>query len=490
MLKLYSFSYSLFTVHLICLSAIFARADSLTLQRAVEQALENNDKVLQYNEKLIQKKYEKRSALGNLLPSISLSTGYTHLNDPLTMDLEPIRQAMIALHSKDQISMASIASQLKGGPAIDNPSSPMYQAAYQSAYNAIDKALPHFIDTLKEQNYPSLSVNAVLPLFTGGKIIAGIRAAEAEKFSSSHELEQIKNDVIRETAIYYISTILARDVTNVRQDVLTAMERHHERAEKLYAQGIIAKYHLLRAEVAVSEAKRNLLSSQNTLEVAKLALGKCMNTNMPVSDFLDSLVYKPIIDTLQFFLNEADKEQPIFKMIKGKKDLARQKVAVQTSAFLPNIAAFGKYEFLPDYLSALEPQWAIGVSASLPIFNGLKNVNNLQSARHLTKELEKVESVVREDIRLWVQKAYYDMRSSQEQFLLLDADIRLAEENLRQCRSRFENGYGTSLEVIDAQLVLQKNRIDRLIMLHDYYKSYIDLSTATGNSEQILRLCN
>ncbi|HEX2977313.1 MAG TPA: TolC family protein, partial [Bacteroidales bacterium] len=457
-------------------------------EKAIDMALQNNDKVLQYKEKLIQKKYEKRSARGNLLPSVSFSAGYTHLDNPFTIDLEPIRQAMISLQAKNQVSLASMSSQIKGGPAIDNPSTPTYQSIYQKAYSAFDQALPNFIDTLKEQNYPSAVITAVQPLFTGGKIRAGIRAAEIEKTTTSYELKKIEQDVVMETADYYIACVLMRDIIKVRQDVLSAMEIHRERAQKLYAQGIIAKYHLLRAEVAVSEANRNLYFDQNRYEVAKIALRKCINSETDFSDPVDSLVYHPIEDTLDEFLITSEKGQPVISIIKCKKDLANQKVAVQKSAFLPNVAAFGKFELFSDYLSALEPQWAAGVMLNLTIFNGFKNINNLQSSKHLINELEKLESGIKDDIRLWINKAYRDMRSNEKQFLLLESDIKLADENLRQCKSRFENGYGTSLEVIDAQLVLEKNRIDRLLTLHDYYKSYIDLSTVTGTQEQIIRI--
>lgn len=485
-----SFAKYFVVILIACFAASKIDAQSLTLQKAVELALQNNDRILQYKEKLQQKTFDKRSSLGNLLPQISLSSSYTHLNDPLTMDLEPIRRAMISLHAKDQVSITSINSQLAGGPAINDPSSPVYQTVYQKVYAAYNNALPEFVETLKEQNYPSLSIAAVQPIFTGGKIRAGIKAAESEKSAAKFELKQIENEVIKETAGYYIATILARDVVEVRKEVLSAMNKHRDKAEKLYSQGIIAKYHLLRAEVAVSEANRNLISDQNRLEIVKLALKKCMNSDSFIPEISDSLLYKPVTDSLNHFLSETENHQPVYSIVESKRNLAHQKTASQISAFLPSIAVFGKYEFFKDYLSALEPQWAVGVTANLPIFNGFKNYNNYKSSRHLEKELQKFESAIKDDISLLVEKTYRDMRNNQEQFILLSADINLAEENLRQCKSRFENGYGTSLEVIDAQLVLEKNRIERLIALHNYYKSYIDLSTATGNLEPVLEICN
>ncbi|HEX2955338.1 MAG TPA: TolC family protein [Chitinispirillaceae bacterium] len=459
---------------------------SLTLQGAVSAGVQNNQKISQYNERIRGKTYEEKNAIGNLAPAISLHAGYTYMDEPLTMSLDPIRDAMISLQARDQVQFANIQSQMKGGPAIDNPSSVMYQSVYKTAYGALDKAIPHFIDTLKEQDFPSLSVTAVQPIFTGGKIIAGIRAAHLDKEVAVSELKKVRNEVTFEIVNYYLAAVFVHDVIQVRRDVLSAMEKHQQKAAKLSEQGMIARYHLLRADVAVSEAKRNLTKDCNNYEIACLALRKSMNDTAVNIDKLQSLMYLPVNDSLELFLQEAMKGQPIFEILHGKQAMVKEKIKVQVAGFMPQVAAFGKYEVFTEYLSALEPDWTVGVTATLPVFNGLKNVTSLQAARSLEKELKYVQSGAEDDVRLWVKKAFKEMRNNEERYKLLDSDLKLAEENLRQCKSRFDNGYGTSLEVVDAQLVLEKNRIERLTTVHDYCKSFLDLTMAGGKPEQFL----
>lgn len=461
-------------------------ASSLTLNGAVAVGLENNQKICQYNERVRGKACEEKNAIGNLAPVITVNAGYTHMDAPLTMSLDPIRDAMISLQARDQVQFANFQSQMKGGPAIDNPSSAMYQTVYKTAYGAFDKAVPHFIDTLKEQDYPSLSATVVQPLFMGGKIISGIKAARLDKEVAASELKKMKNEVSGEIISYYLSTIFVHDVIQVRRDVVVAMEKHQQNAAKLAEQGMIARYHLLRADVAVSEAQRNLDKDSNNYDLACLALLKSMNDSTIRIDTLQALKFIPVNDSLETFLQEAMKGQPIFEILNKKQAMVKEKVKVQVAGFLPQVAAFGKYEVFTDYLSALEPDWVVGVTATLPVFNGLKNVTSLQSARSLEKELDYVKSGVEDDVRLWVKKAFKEMRNNAQRYELLNSDLKLAEENLRQCKSRFENGYGTSLEVIDAQLVLEKNRIERLTAVHDYCKSFLDLTMAGGNPEKFI----
>jgi outer membrane protein TolC len=180
------------------------------------------------------------------------------------MDLDPIRKAMLSLQAKNQVSFSSIASQMKGGPAITE-SSPAYATYYKAAYDAYDSKLPHFLDTLKEQNYPQASFTVVQPLFTGGKILAGLRAGRAEKKASEAELTKTRNEIIQETTNYWLGVVVTRDVVNVRKEVLNGMLQHQKNAERLSEQGLISRYHLLRAEVAVSEAQRNLIDARRSM---------------------------------------------------------------------------------------------------------------------------------------------------------------------------------------------------------------------------------
>jgi len=479
--------FSFLTFFFIGLVVDVSFAQPISIDQAIAIAMKSNDKILQYQQRDLQRSFDTKNAQGSFLPSITLTGSYNYLNAPLTMDLDPIRDVVLQTQSITQVNFASIASQMNGGAALSDPASPTYQAVYQKAYSALDNQIPHFIDTLKKQQYPSAAVTAVLPVFTGGRIIAASRAAQADKKAADFELCKIKNEVLQETVNNYLSIALLKKVAAVRTDVLAGMEQHKRNAEKLAEQGVIAKYHLLRALVAVSDAQRNIDDDKSKLSMAYLALKKSLN--IPYANEIevaDTLTYFPCNDSLDIFLNYAKSHQPVFSMLMEKRRMAHQKVVAQRGAMLPQVALYGRAELFTDYLSALEPPWVVGINASLPIFTGGKNVTSYQSAKHLEEEAAIIDSAVHNDIDLWINKAYHDLRTSQQRYANLNADQNLANENLRQCQSRFENGYGTSLEVIDAQLVVEKNRIDRLVSLYDYCKAINELYTASGQSESVV----
>lgn len=82
------------------------------------------------------------------------------------------------------------------------------------------------------------------------------------------------------------------------------------------------------------------------------------------------------------------------------------------------------------------------------------------------------------------------MENSKTRFEKLSSAYSLAVENLRQNEKRFQNGMATSLEVIDAQLSLEKVEVDRLVSLYEYYISAADLFLAAGKPLEVLNIWN
>jgi outer membrane protein TolC len=463
-------------------------AQPLTLENAVNLGLKNNERIKQFDEKFKQKSYEESEAWGNFLPSVNLVGSYNHLNDPLTIDLDPIRQAMIQLQTADQVELANVYSLLQGQSAL----TAAQRAALSSQYSAkLNGLLPSFTEVLKQQDYKSASLVAVQPLFMGGKLIAAKNYASAEKRAAEIELRKTQDEVVVEVVDNYLAVVLLSDVIKTREDVLKGMQHHESDARKMFNEGLIGNHHLLRAEVAVAEAERNLSDDQNRLSLAMLSLKHSLG--IPGDEDItinDSLVFRAINDSISTMKQEALRSQPILRMIAEKKDAASQKQVVERSEFLPTVAAFGKYEMYPQYLSIMEPRWVVGVQVSLNLFNGFKNYNRLESAVHLENEVEYMQMDLQKKVDLWVEKANEDVINAAEKYRKLESNKKLGEENLRVNTKRFETGLSTSLEVIDAQLSLEKILIDRESSLYDYYKSVADLYQAAGVPQKVLTIWN
>jgi outer membrane protein TolC len=465
-----------------------ASAQVLTLETAVRSALQKNERIGQYAERVRQKEDGEKEAWGNFLPSLDFTAAYTHLKDPITMDLEPVRQAMMALQAGTQTEFANVYSMLQGGPAL----TPAQRGALTAAnLKALDQKIPLFVDELKKQDYKTGTFVAVQPLFLGGKLVAAKKYASSELRSAEIDLEKTRNEIVQEAVANYLAVVLMADVVKTREDVLAGMNRHDTQAKKLFAEGLIATHQVMRAEVAVADAERNLFDDRNRLELARIALRASigLQADEPV-DVMETLSYRSTSDTLSVCQAAALRQHPVMKIIAEKREAASQNYNVQRSEFLPQIAAFGKYEVFPEDLSILEPRWAVGVQLSMNLFNGFQHYTRLESASHLEREVEFIEADTRKKIDLLVNNHYREMVNARNRYERLKKNIALAEENLRLMQNRFATGLGTSLDVIDAELVLEKNRIESKTSLYEYYQAMTGLYAAAGEPEKVLSIWN
>lgn len=463
-------------------------AQNVSLNDAIDMALKNNENIQQYRARLSGKEYENKSAWGNFLPSINLQGSYTHMDDKLQIDLSPIRDVMIQLHANNQTELSNIYNILGGNSAFTTEQE---SYVFGQAVLALESAIPAFVETLKEQDYKSAAFVGVQPLFLGGKLIAAKKYSSAEEKAAKYEVQKVENETIVEVSKSYFQNLLLKEVVETRKNVLSGIQQHKKNAQKLFEQGLIANYHLLRAEVAVAEAERNLLNDENNLELAQISFKSLVGmdeTENPI--FTDTLKYKDLSDSLTQFLTRAEYDQPIIKMIEQKKISAEQNYNVARSEFLPQIAAFGKYELYPEYLSALEPRWAVGVQAKMNLFNGFKDYLKLQTASALEDEVDYLQKGAKKRVSLWINKSYRDVKNNAAEYKKLKSTMELAQENFRQNSKRFNSGLGTSLEVIDARLALEKVEIDVKVSLYNYYTAIVDLENAAGKSVNLLKTWN
>lgn len=470
------------------LSASLIFAQSLSLENAISIALKNNQRINQYKERVAQKKFDDLSALGNFLPKIDLTGSYTHLNDDLSLNLNPIRSAIISMQANTQTEIANINSIVATGSPLSDE---MRNSINQQFRSQLGELFPDLNITFKDQNYLTGTFQVVQPLFLGGKLIAGKKYSSAELKAAEYEFKKIENEVITEVFNNYLNVLLLQEVVKTREEVLAGMRKHLEQANRLLTEGVIANHQALRAEVAVAQAEVNLSEDKNKLNLAWLALENSLGIDENnFNNLSDPLLPIEVYEDESIFVSKAMKKQPVLKMLDYKKQAAEQKYNSARASFLPHLAAFGKYEIYPEYLSAIEPRWAIGLQLKLNIFNGLKDYMELQSAQHLEKEIDFIRTDMQRKINLWIHKSLSELHNSIDRYKKLESSLKLAKESLRLNKKRFDTGVGTSLEVIDAQLSYENIELKRLISLKNIYQSLSDLYLAAGQPWEILNVWN
>ncbi len=456
----------------------------ISLSEAINLALSNNPDLKIQNLKVKSAENELKKAWGNFFPSLNFEGGFTRMNSPLELDLEPFRQLIITLQAGNQTELRNLYNITSGGTSY----SPAEKSAiFNQYYSLLNNQIPAFNMELKKQNYYHGELTAVQPLFLGGKLIAYKNYRNSNLNYEKNEQLRKRNELISKISDIYLKAYLLQNIVEIRKEVIAAVQRHKSEAEKAFDEGLVTKFSITKAEVALSEATLNYKRDRHNSQLLILSLKELCGLDK--SDLSIKLIDPQLPEesfNLKDFLNKSQLNHPAIKMIEEKINQAEDNYIIKRSEFLPQIAAFGMKEVYPEYLSVLEPKWVIGVQLKMNLFNGFKDYMELENANYLKEQADYKKESIKRKINLWVNKNYKELLNALDELKLSGKRIELASENLRIAEKKFESGTGTTTEVIDAELGLEKAKIDQSTAIYKYYSALLNLFEASGEPEKIL----
>lgn len=453
---------------------VFAQSTyNLSLKQAVDTSLIYNKNIQRYKEKVAQKKYEQKAATANFLPVVDFTAGYTYMNDYMQVNMEQMKPS---IDNAVGFYGSYLAEQL-------DLSEETQEEIHNRLVNGLKDVPAKNLD-IPRNHFFNADFVAVQPIFTGGKIVAARKFADANYNLANADLKDVENKVTAETIQRYLAVILLKEVVKTREFVLNGIKKHEKEAQKALEVGVISKNDVLRAKVAVSNAEIDLEQDKNRLELAQMALKTSLGLPDSINiETIDNMEFKLLPYKPDSLFTMAKSTQPVFEQIKQKKAMVEQKHALERSEYLPQIAAFASYGFFKDQYPVIMPPLLIGVQMKFNIFHGFKNYNQLKSSKHLSLEVERAQEYANSQINLWINKSYKEVIDNEVRYNKLEATVNLAKENLRIAQKRFHEGVGKSIDVLDAQMILQGAMLKRLHTLYQYYISVSDLGLAVGKPD-------
>ncbi len=385
-------------------------------------------------------------------PRIEANARYTRLDGPITIDLDPVRQVILALHP--------------GVPPA---------------------AVPPFILDVQDEAYGRADLRLTWPLFTGGKVDAARDAAGARLADANAARRSVEEGLSAELARRYFAVRLAARAVSVRTEVLAGLDEHVRSARRLEEEGFLSTAERLHADVARTDADRELKASRHDLALAREALASLLSLPAEESDALVPttplfvLATLPPLDELKRTALDAN---PALARLSATSDLAGAGLAGEKARWYPELAVFGYRELYKGGLTLLDPVWAAGVTARWTLFDGLSREKGIVAARERVARVDELTKRARRDVETLVEKKYREARKAQEQAEAFETALSLARENLRVRSRAFEEGVATSLDVVDARNSLARVELGKLAAARDFDVALAELLEAAGQTEQ------
>lgn len=411
-----------------------AGAGTVTLDQAISIAMDKNRDIERAREyaNYVQGKYvEERAAA---LPQLSLNG--------------------TALYSKDESQSASgFAAQRRFGRAIDL--------------------------TLSQ------------PLFTWGKLAAGIRAAEVGLKTADEQLRLYRQAAYREVTVAYYDILLAKDLQRLAQENRLQKQRLLDEATRKFSAGVATDYDVLAAEVASENTMPEVIRSENNVRMARERLRFLLAMGDEEVDVIGALEApakdRPLPANYDEAVQVAGKHRPELADLRLRIGIYDELVTIANAENKPRLDLKGSAGW--HWASMNDPgpardadgaAWNAGIYLTFPFFDGLRTSGKVAQARSDLKSKQIEESKLLDAIFLEVRQAEFSLLEAAKIFTALSGTVKQAERLVQMAEKGYEFGVKIRLEVDDAQLNLIQARSNLARAQRDYRVAQVNYQWAIG----------
>jgi len=403
----------------------------LALEDALKLALTHNKSLQSALQEEQVSRGKVTEAYSNVLPSLTATAGYTHLDEVPGFDV--------------------------GGQSV--------------AIGDVD-------------NY-SAGLQVKQPLFRGGGIPAAWRAARWYSLLANETVRGAVQGVIYEVAHAYYDTLLAQHLYEVNRDAVESAKAHLRDVQVKRDRGIASGFDVLRAEVDVSLFEADMIQQQNQIHLAKTRLLRAVGVSQDSEVTLSGeLTYSPMKPVLDEAVRLAYQNRPDLYHAELSVELQQEALRIARSEYWPKLNAWARQQWAkPDpHTSEVEwdDAWSAGISVDWNLFDGLGREGRViqQKARLRQSEVRLVDA--EERVLLEIRQAILSLRDAEEFVESQRMNLGRAKEALRLAEVEYQQGIADAVTVTEARAALTRARGLYYQAVYRHTVARLDLQRAMG----------
>ena len=330
-------------------------------------------------------------------------------------------------------------------------------------------------------------VSATLDLFTGGRRSAVRHQAAA--LTRVADAGLISQRYLTRLAAQqgYFEVLRGHELIRVAEDGMTVAEQSLSYARARAKAGTVTPSDVLRAELGLSQARRQWLAARDTLASGAAALGRLVGADGPVdAEPLASLDPAALALDDSAIVRLAVNEAPVVQQAEALVTAAGASVSAAKSQYAPTIQAGGGYNWANDgqVTGALRQGWVVQVGTSFPLFNGFVREDAVTRANVAAEVASSSSADTRRLSRAEALRLLGSLHVAEQDVGLAAEAVRLALEDLRVITVRYRGGIALILDQLTSQRNLVQAELDLVSARFTYQVTRASLEALLGRELQ------
>lgn len=437
---------SLALLLIVTVSVVGAQTKTLTLQQAVETALERNLNIRQAENNVKSAESGVLTAYGAYIPTLSASGGWTRTE-------------------------------------TERPASTLLIGGVPLALPATSSTVNNFST--------GLSLNYTI--FDGFNREAGFNRAVSNAISSEKLADRTRQQIVFQVQASYLTVLRNEQLMKVSEENLKRDQRQLERITESNRVGALSIGDVYRQQSQVASDELNLINAQNTYDksVADLLalIGVDASEEYKIADpsipmDISTADLESTMDQYKSFMQLRERAlavRPDYQSAKQSFSAADWGVNAASSRYFPSVNAFVGYslsntkiENIKDNKSA---NW--GLSVRWALFDGFTTNQSIQLALATSRNAELSLQQAERNIGVEVKKALLDLEAARKQYEVSLKSVQSATQDRRVAEERYNLGAGTLLDLMVANAGLVNAEASKVNATYNYI-------TAKRNMEYVL----
>lgn len=346
-----------------------------------------------------------------------------------------------------------------------------------------------------------------------GEAFVGVSSSRLYKAAQAENMRATTQQIVTETRLAYYSVLIAEEQLRLQQATVDRLQKNLDENRSRQKAGLIDEYEVLQVRVqlrnqepqlteakyAVDQAYRelkmvmgvpldldiNIKGNLNEFEILEKQAKSEENKDIKQVDRMTPYAFDPDANLMDIATNQRGD----IRILQKQDELKDREILAIKTRFLPTISA--SYNLNWSAAQAGSPVFfgreetrarsqTMGITLSLPIFQGFQRNANLSIAQIEKKDIQEQQRAAERAAKNEIQSARESLNESLETASARIEALELAREGYQRAQSRLQNGMGSQLDVTNAELQLREAEVNYAQMVYNYLSAKARYDQAIG----------
>ena len=330
--------------------------------------------------------------------------------------------------------------------------------------------------------FSSATASVGLPVYSGSRNVYQLHRANLEILASKYQLEDIKDDVKLFVANSYLQIMFNKEILKVQKSQLEITKEEYKRTKDLIESGIFSPRQIFEIEANLASQEQNVVLAENNLRDVKLNLAQVLlidnyesfdiadeDFSIPFSDILENSP-KEIYEKAKTFRND-------IKLAETNISIAEKDINIAKSFRLPSLTSFYSFSTRVSYLDNapsfndqldFNKGQTYGFGLNIPIFQGKAISNNIERSKINLDRLKFQYEQEKLNLENTINQAYNDLVGAIKFYEASNKTVKSLESAFEDASDRFLLGSLNSFDFIQSKQLYEAAVSENIRAKFDY----------------------